>query len=706
MGMEYSILLGQVTDTTASWYDFSNEVQRVGNDAAAGMASLMHHYGETNRYAKIKITTNDGPRIPKPAILERIQYERHRYCPLYYGVPATTPVVGDGKPVRILELLPPNQLDSDMVCGNLHERSLDKPPAYEAISYAWGVDKAQDFPLFIINHDASPESATNREGILITQQLYAALRRLRYHNKSRFVWADQVCINQMDKDEKSQQVRQMGDIYRKSTRTVVWLGEEDNDKDIIATIFEKLKSRPFKSLAEDCMIITKLISVKKPTHVLTVEQLRRQAIERLLNRTWFSRVWVFEESVVSEEVEVRYGSLSLQLSDLFRLARAVFAVENAAGGYSQSIAKRTVGFDTIYLVQHSRRGGCGDTGCPRDKVQKMQPSFLGLVMQALQQLHGTKEVDLIYAFTGLESVGIPIPKIKVDYTLPVRTVWINAARSIIQSSRSLDIFATARGDATCKHDIPSWVPDFLNCYPYGRPITAPDFITAFNASGSLPHVWEESEHIDALIVKGKVIGTIMWFSPMGFELKAFKDEPQGVKGVLQYEAHAEKVATYMNFRLSTGKSHELLGDRKKILRTLLADGAFGNVQPLNDIDEIIQVYEDEDKIQERTNNERMFSDPKYKTLEELREWALIAQQKKLFLSDGYDVGLVPKTAKIGDLICLLHGSKVPCILRPTADSEERYRVISQCYLDGQMNCKGLPERREFLEKDPRKFLLV
>ncbi|GIJ84614.1 hypothetical protein Asppvi_003463 [Aspergillus pseudoviridinutans] len=667
---------------------------------------MMHRYGETNRYAKIEIPTNDGPRIPKPAILERIQYERHQYSPLYCGLPATTPVVGEGKPVRLLELLPPDQPDSDMVCGKLHVHSLDKAPAYEAISYAWGVDKAQDFPLFIAAPDSSQGKSANRKAIHITPQLYAALRRIRHPSRSRFVWADQICINQTDKAEKSQQVRQMGDIYRKATGTLIWLGEEDSDKDIIATILEKLRSTRSKSVVEDCEMISKLIDIKGPTDLPAPEQLGRHAVERLLNRTWFSRVWVFEESVVSKGVEVRYGSLSLPLTDLFRLTRAVFTAENFVGGYSRSIAKRTVGFDTIYLVQHSR-GGCGEPSCPRDNVK---PSFLGIVMQALQQLHATKEVDLIYAFTGLdslESLKIRIPKIEIDYTLPVRTVWINAARSIIQSSSSLDIFATARGDATCKYDIPSWVPDLLKCYPYGRPITAPDFISAFNASGNFSHAWEEADDIDTLIVKGKVIGTIKWFSPLNFELEDFRKELQGVKNVLQYEAHAAKVTQHINIHTGTGRSHELLGDRKKILRTILADGAFSNDQPLKyDMNEIIQVYEEEDKIQKRTNNASAFGDKQYEILEELREWALIAQQKRLFLSDGYDVGLVPKTAKIGDLICLLHGSKVPCILRQTADSKERYRIISQCYLDGKMNYEGSPERREFLGKDPTTFLLV
>ncbi|KAB8199131.1 heterokaryon incompatibility protein-domain-containing protein [Aspergillus parasiticus] len=219
-------------------FDFGRLLEGSILDATAGLAGITHQYGETNRYAKISIPTNDGPRIPKPAISERIQYQRHQYEPIYRGVPATTPVVGEGKPVRLLELLPADQPDIDMVCGKLHVCSLYKALAYEAISYAWGVDKAQDFPFFIATPNSSQEKVANLEAIQITPQLYAALRRIRHPSQSRFVWADQICINQMNKGEKSQQVRQMGDIYRKSTRTVVWLGEEDSDRDMIATMIE------------------------------------------------------------------------------------------------------------------------------------------------------------------------------------------------------------------------------------------------------------------------------------------------------------------------------------------------------------------------------------------------------------------------------------------------------------------------------------
>ncbi|KAB5513497.1 heterokaryon incompatibility protein-domain-containing protein, partial [Coniochaeta sp. 2T2.1] len=341
--------------------------------------------------------------------------------------------------VRLLELLPPETTNSDLIRCKLHKCSLGKAPEYEAISYTWGVVNTQDFP------------------IIITQHLYAALRRLRHPTQSRFLWADQICINQLDKEEKGKQVRQMGDIYRKSKRTLIWLGEEDGDRDAIREMFTVLTNTPSNSVEKDRSLFRELLDLDKSIDTalgtMPPKQSRREAVTRLLNRTWFSRVWVFQEAVVSPNVEVIYGSLNILLNELFRLTRAVFEVENAAGGYARSIAKRTVGFDTLYLVQHSRAGGCGDPDCPRNNVPW---SFFGLVMQALQQLHATKEHDLIYAFVGFESP----PKIEVNYKLQVREVWIYAARTIIQNSRSLDIFAAARGDERSKYDLPSWVPDF------------------------------------------------------------------------------------------------------------------------------------------------------------------------------------------------------------------------------------------------------
>ena len=59
----------------------------------------------------------------------------------------------------------------------------------------------------------------------ITYSLYSGLKRFRYPEKDRILWADAICINQSDNKEKGIQVNMMGDIYDRATAVLVWLGE-------------------------------------------------------------------------------------------------------------------------------------------------------------------------------------------------------------------------------------------------------------------------------------------------------------------------------------------------------------------------------------------------------------------------------------------------------------------------------------------------
>jgi hypothetical protein len=63
---------------------------------------------------------------------------------------------------------------------------------------------------------------------LITTNLESALRRLRLVQDPRIIWADALCINQQDVDERSTRVALIGRIYEDCREVQIWLGEEDN----------------------------------------------------------------------------------------------------------------------------------------------------------------------------------------------------------------------------------------------------------------------------------------------------------------------------------------------------------------------------------------------------------------------------------------------------------------------------------------------
>ena len=124
--------------------------------------------------------------------------------------------------IRLLVLLPASTPQDEMQC-DFRIVSLDptseKCPAphalqYELLSYTWG------------------ESIANRtitlcgqKGFKVTDNLYAALVRLRRPATNRILWVDGLCIDQDNNAERNWQVALMAQTLRAAHAVLVWLGD-------------------------------------------------------------------------------------------------------------------------------------------------------------------------------------------------------------------------------------------------------------------------------------------------------------------------------------------------------------------------------------------------------------------------------------------------------------------------------------------------
>lgn len=117
--------------------------------------------------------------------------------------------------IRILNLRP-GPLGSKIECF-LEKESLVDSTTYAALSYCWG-DPTETREIFV-NHAAKQ----------VTTSLEHALQRLRDLGVER-LWADALCINQEDAQEKSRQIRNMREIYSKANPTYAWLGGKSQDR--------------------------------------------------------------------------------------------------------------------------------------------------------------------------------------------------------------------------------------------------------------------------------------------------------------------------------------------------------------------------------------------------------------------------------------------------------------------------------------------
>lgn len=173
---------------------------------------------------------------------------------------------------------------------------LDEHPIYRAVSYAWGDTTTTR----IIN-------CNDGEGRLsITANCELALRRLGRDDEEIPIWIDSVCIDQNNVTERNQQLLLMSDIYRLASKVQVHLGDEDGDSALGMGYFRDPKK--FSNRPEEPWVGL--------LHASDIAVRPRQAVNGILSRTWFERIWVLQEVLVSSSVEVLCGDLKVTWSEL------------------------------------------------------------------------------------------------------------------------------------------------------------------------------------------------------------------------------------------------------------------------------------------------------------------------------------------------------------------------------------------------------
>jgi hypothetical protein len=184
--------------------------------------------------------------------------------------------------IRLLTIIPSDNPPSEVTC-KLTTASLDNPPYYVALSYAWG-DESLVRPITV-----------NNQRCLVTASLELALRRIRRlpgkRGRPQILWADAVCINQGDIPEKSTQVLLMGRIYSEAPRVMVWLGEEVSEELRLAVHWTLRPVSIARIKAKMLSLFNSKASVKRLTTLTKIAH----GIHELRRHRYWSRIWTFQE---------------------------------------------------------------------------------------------------------------------------------------------------------------------------------------------------------------------------------------------------------------------------------------------------------------------------------------------------------------------------------------------------------------------------
>lgn len=151
------------------------------------------------------------------------------------------------------------------------------------------------------------------------ENLSAALRDLRLKYEPRILWIDALCINRDDITGRNNQVARIGDIYRNTTRVIVWLGRERVDKrgqDDAFIAISFLEDTKWRSLAQ---FILGSKSERQSQLLMKGYDRTWQAVLNLCQRHYWTRLWIIQEVVLATNIIVHCGQLKFTLRVLTNL---------------------------------------------------------------------------------------------------------------------------------------------------------------------------------------------------------------------------------------------------------------------------------------------------------------------------------------------------------------------------------------------------
>ena len=341
------------------------------------------------------------------------------------------------KAVRFVRLLPGT---AGGVHCQLFRASLNDKISYSALSYAWGSTKM------------TQTITCNGRKLPVTESLMSALLRLRLPEEPRVLWADAICIQQDDVNERNRQVALIPEIYQKAAQLLVWLGPGDRYSALAMKLMEV-----FASAQQE------LDSRGRLQH-LYVKPEEWLAWSKFLQRGWFERMWVIQELAMGLK-------MSGDAATLFLCGRFSFGLEvlrDACEWCNALTIDADLSTDEGVVWKEVQSGVkrvlvlCDMTKYPTpDEVRAgTWRRWLLSKVAATRERKATDPRDRLFALYGFLQDGDHNVAV-ADYSKTTARVYHDFAYDYVMQSNCLDVLSEVEepGMRGMKH-IPSWVPDW------------------------------------------------------------------------------------------------------------------------------------------------------------------------------------------------------------------------------------------------------
>lgn len=363
---------------------------------------------------------------------------------------------------------------------------------FEAISYVWGRSKK------------NKRIICDGRVIRITKSLSDVLRRLRLPHKRRKLWADGICINQNDLEEKGHQVAIMGDIYRSAKRVLIYMGSEDGGHGPrVCSLLADVGRMIYDNCKQIDMSWDSFPYPEENDPLLSDP--RWNSFFYLLDQDWFERGWVVREAAFAQDGLVIWHQSEFYWEAFVQvwlwLARRAHALywdpecpEAAFVCHSKAFRQRRKALAKVFYPE---------TNWQSDTLLE------SLNSAAYLQLSDPR--DRIYAFMELsEDFGQAIT-IRPDYKSPPMEVYRQFATQYIEDTKDIRMLDYINhGSDSTYGGTSSWIPRWdVSARSIATHISFNDSpLTSKDGSVHEPRIIDR----DTLLVRGVVTDSVQYVS--------------------------------------------------------------------------------------------------------------------------------------------------------------------------------------------------
>ncbi|KAL0472944.1 heterokaryon incompatibility protein domain-containing protein [Neurospora intermedia] len=237
----------------------------------------------------------------------------------------------------------------------------------------------------------------------VNQNLHLALLALRQPNQDRLLWIDAICIDQDNHKEKGHQVGRMRQIYENAEQVLIWLGPSSCEIDSLLDWVRRwdfdTRQRPEAHIAKgwiDSWI--RLTNLETVFHGDWIVASWHSALQDILTRSWFRRVWILQEVASAKRATILCGSKAIP-SRGFSLLPFLLKVE---------LDSHTEAVLDIFPGYRRKETWWGKTQNLETLLQKFGTS------------EATDHRDKIYALLGISSDARASNILRPDYEVSLR----------------------------------------------------------------------------------------------------------------------------------------------------------------------------------------------------------------------------------------------------------------------------------------------